>query len=138
MHDRGHIQRSPRSIFVVTAHELFKQGFAVGTWNFFEAILVKGALGGVGGALKRKADSLVSKGTDIPDATELFAALQKTEMVIRLFFANDDAVEKAVQEMPKDVPSIPSTMRIHQAVTIAQAKLTCRDVGCLCTLNSDL
>lgn len=69
------------------AHELFKQGFATfGTWNFFEAILVKGALGGVGGALKRKADSLVSKGTDIPNAAELFAALQKTETVIRLFF----------------------------------------------------
>jgi len=72
----------------------------------------------------RKADSLVIKGTDILDASELFAVLQKTETAIKLFFVNEEAVEKTVQEMPKDVPSIPSTMRIHQAVNFAQGELT--------------
>ena len=47
-------------------------------WNFFEASHRKGALDGVGGALKRTTESLVNKGTDIPNATELFAVLQKT------------------------------------------------------------
>lgn len=64
--------------------ELFKRGFTAGTWNFFEASHGKSAPEGVGGALKSKADSLVNKGTDIPDAAELFAVLQKTEMEIKL------------------------------------------------------
>ncbi len=57
--------------------ELFRRGFTAGTWNFFEASHGKGAPDGVGGALKRRADCLVSKGTDIPDAAALFFCVAK-------------------------------------------------------------
>lgn len=79
----------------------------------------KGAPDGVGGVLKRRADSLVSKRTDIPDAAELFAMLQKTETTIKLFIVDEEAVEKAIQEMPNDWSPIPLTMRMHQAMTLA-------------------
>lgn len=39
--------------------ELFRRGFAAGTWNFFEASHGKGAPDGVGGALKRIVTVLV-------------------------------------------------------------------------------
>ncbi|XP_070408481.1 uncharacterized protein [Nothobranchius furzeri] len=131
-------QYRQRGNFFMFCTELFKQGFTAGTWNFFEASHGKGAPDGVGGALKRRADSLVSKATDIPHAAKFFDVLQKTETTIKLFFVNEEAVEKAVQEMPNDVPSIPSTMRIHQVVTLAQGELTYRDISCLCTTRQNL
>lgn len=40
--------------------------------------------------------------------------------------------------MPKDLPPVPSTMRMHQAVTLAHGELTYRDVSCLCTAQQNL
>ena len=65
---------------------------------------------------QRRADRLVGKGIDIPDAAKLFAVMQKTETTTKLFFVNEEAVEKAVLEMPNDVPPVTSTRRMHQAV----------------------
>lgn len=53
----------------------------------------------------------------IPDAAKLFAMLQNTEKTIKLFYVKEGAVEKAVQEMPNDVPPVPSIRRMHQAAT---------------------
>ncbi|XP_028254033.1 uncharacterized protein LOC114441699 isoform X2 [Parambassis ranga] len=131
-------QYKQRGNFFLFCTELFRRGFAAGTWNFFEASHGKGAPDGVGGALKRRADSLVSKGTDIPDAAELFSALQKTDTTIKLFFVKEEAVEKAVSMMPNNVPPIPSTMRMHQAVTLTHGKLMYRDVSCLCSETQNL
>lgn len=60
-------QYHQRGNFYLFCTELFQKGFEKGTWNFFEANHGKGAPDGVGGVLKRIADDLVSKGTDIPD-----------------------------------------------------------------------
>lgn len=54
--------------------------------SLFDVSYGKGAPDGLGGTLKRMADSLVSKGTDIPDASELFSVLSKTDTAIKLFF----------------------------------------------------
>ena len=67
----------------------------------------------VGAALKRTADNLVNKGTEIPDAAELFAVLQNTETTIKLFFDSEEEVEQAVLEMPKDLPG--SSVRYEDA-----------------------
>ncbi|XP_062319382.1 uncharacterized protein LOC134022109 [Osmerus eperlanus] len=124
--------------FFLFCTELFMRGFTAGTWNFFEASHGKGAPDGVGGALKRRADGLVSQGRDIPDAAELFAVLQETNTKIKLFFVSEEAVDKAVSEMPNDVPPVPSTMRIHQVVSQAHGELIYRDVSCLCTATQNL
>ncbi|KAI4893799.1 hypothetical protein NFI96_020780, partial [Prochilodus magdalenae] len=73
-------------------------GFTAGTWNFFEASHGKGAPDGVGGALKRRADS-------------------------------QEVVEKKAvfRRCPVNLPPIPFTMRMHQAVTLAHGELTYRD-----------
>lgn len=59
------------NLFVVST-ELFRRGFTAGTWSLTEASHGKGAL-------KRRADCLVPRGRDIPDAAELFAVLQETQ-----------------------------------------------------------
>ncbi|XP_067440303.1 uncharacterized protein [Thunnus thynnus] len=79
-------------------------------WIFLEVSHGKGTPDGVGGALKRMADSLVSEGTDIPDASELFPVLNKTDTTIKSCFVEEEAADRAVSEMPKDVPPVPSTM----------------------------
>lgn len=131
-------QYKQRGNLLLFCTELFRQGFTAGTWNFFEASHGKGAPDGVGGALKRRADSLVSQGRDITDAAELFEVLQETNTKIKLFFVSEEAVDKAVLEMPNDVPPIPSIMRIHQVVSLAHGVLIYRDVSCLCTTTQNL
>lgn len=125
-------QYRQRGNFYLFCTELYKRGFAQGTWNFFEANHGKGAPDGVGGALKRQADDLVSKGHDIPDARALFSALSKTQTSIKLFYVEEEDIEKAVRAMPQNIQPVPSTMRLHQVVTLARGSLICRDVSCMC------
>lgn len=88
-----------------------------GTWNFFEANHGKGAPDGVGSVLKRLADDLVSKGSDIPDARSLFSALARIGTSIKLFYVEEEDIEKSIQAMPQNIPPVPSTMHLHQVVT---------------------
>lgn len=45
------------------------------SWNYYEAGHGKGAPDGIGGYLKRIADGLVARGTDIPNYEALVSAL---------------------------------------------------------------
>jgi len=66
---------------------LYEHGFSPGTWNYFEAGHGKGAPDGVGGALKRSADAVVSSGADVPDASNFYGLLaDKTS--IKLYFCS--------------------------------------------------
>lgn len=121
-----------RGNFFLFSMELYKWGFTQGSWNFFEASHGKGAPDGVGGVLKRQADSLVSKGHDITDARSLYSALIKLNTTIKLFYVDEDDIEQAVLNMPKNIPSVPSVMRLHQVVTTERGSLICRDISCMC------
>ena len=105
--------------FFLFSTELDKRGLR-GTWNFFESSHGKGAPDGVGAALKRSADNLISHGRDIINAYELFKALSETDTSIKLYFIENEAVEQALQRMPSTIPPVPGTMRIHQVITLAQ------------------
>lgn len=83
------------------------------------------------GALKRTADMAVAKGRDIPDVHKLFKALTETNTT--LFFVKSEDVESAMEKMPKQIPAVPVTMRIHQVITLASGELIHRDVSCMCT-----
>lgn len=129
--------RQRGNLFLVST-ELFSCGFKAGTWNYFEASHGKGAPDGIGGALKRKADSIVCRGTDIPGAAELYSALQKSGTSVKLFFVDEQDIDRAVQGMPNDLPPLPSTMKMHQAVTLAYGEVSYRDVSCMCTAAQNL
>lgn len=124
--------------FYLFSTELHKRGFTAGTWNFFEASHGKGAPDGVGGVLKRTADRLVSHGRDIPSAAHLFKSLCDAGTTVKLFYVDNDTVDKATKEMPTGLPIVPSTMKIHQLITLAPGKLTYRDVSCLCSTQQVL
>ncbi|GAA6067166.1 NACHT, LRR and PYD domains-containing protein 14-like [Tachysurus ichikawai] len=102
-------QYKQKGNFFLFSTELAKRGIKAGTWNFFEASHGKGAPGGVGAALKRTADMLISHGRDIQDAHEIFEALLETNTSIKLFFVNDDTVEQALERMPSNLPAVPAT-----------------------------
>ncbi len=126
-------QYKQRGNFFLFSTELDRRGFKAGSWNFFEASHSKGAPDDVGGALKRTADMMVAKGRDIPDAHELFKALTETNTTVKLFFVKSEDIESAMKKMPKHIPAVPGTMRIHQVITLAPGELIHRDVSCMCT-----
>ncbi|XP_030251615.1 uncharacterized protein LOC115568462 [Sparus aurata] len=126
-------QYKQRGNFFLFATELDRRGFKAGSWNFFEASHGKGAPDGVGGALKRAADMMVAKGRDIPDAAELYKALTESNTTVKLFFVKSQDVEEAIEKMPKLIPAVPGTMRIHQVITLAPGEMLSRDVSCMCT-----
>lgn len=126
-------QYKQRGNFYLFSTELDKRGFKAGSWNFFEASHGKGAPDGVVGALKRAADKMVAKGRDIPDAEELFRALSETNTSVKLFFVKSEDVEEAMEKLPKQIPAVPATMRIHQVITLAPGELMARDASCMCT-----
>lgn len=59
---------------------------------------------------------MVAKGRDIPDAHKPFKALTKTNTTVK----NED-VESAMEKLPKKIPAVLGTMRIHQVITLATA-----------------
>lgn len=125
------------NLFLFFSTELEKRGIKAGTWNVFEASHGKGSPDGVGAALKRTADMLISHGRDIQDAHELFKALLETNPSIKLFFVDGETVERALERMPLNLPAVPATMRIHQVVTLAPGEMS-RDVSCMCSTRKQL
>jgi len=90
----------------------------------------EGAPDGVGGAIKRTADRLISQGNDIPDGAALYQML-KTQTTIKLFFVEATAVEATAQ--PPPLPTVPGTMKLHQLITDEAGVIMYRDVGCFCS-----
>ncbi|KAI7792928.1 hypothetical protein IRJ41_022844 [Triplophysa rosa] len=117
---------------------LQEYGFQSGTWNFFEASHGKGAPDGVGGLLKRTADRLVSHGVHIPNAELFFKKLVDAQTSVKLFYVSEDDVDEATKNMPAGLPVVPSTIRIHQLVTVSRGQISYRDVSCLCSTRQTL
>ncbi|MCJ8734780.1 hypothetical protein PDJAM_G00239420 [Pangasius djambal] len=69
---------------------------------------------------------------------ELFKALDKSNTSVKLFYVTSESINEATENMPDNIPSVPSTMRIHQVVTTHPAKLIYRDVSCMCSIATVL
>ncbi len=69
----------------------------------------------------------------LTDAHKLFKALTETNTTVKLFFVKSEDIESAMKKMPKQIPAVPGTMRIHQVITLAPGELIHRDVSCMCT-----
>jgi len=110
-------------------------GFVNGTWNFSEAGHGKGAADGVGGALKRTADKLISLQHDISCPKLLFDVLSARKSDVILFYVSADAVIDAVANMPSTVSAISGTMNIHQVLCTAFGQIRYRDVSCFCSFD---
>lgn len=103
-------------------------GFPYSTWNFFESAHGKGAADGIGGAIKRKLDSLVCYGSDITDAESAYRILNETETKIRLFYVPEILENVNIQLYP-----VPGTMALHQLRNSqSENKIIYRTLSCFC------
>ena len=90
---------------------------------------------GIGGALKRTSDRMVSQGRDIRSAKEMNDALEK-ETTIKLFYVPSSDVQASQKRWEGiNLPAVPGTMATHQFtpdIGASAATITYRDVSCLC------
>ena len=105
------------------------------SWHFFEAAHGKGAPDGIGGALKRTADRMVSQGRDIRSARDMYDTLD-TETTVKLFYVASTDVQASQKRWEGiNLPAVPGTMATHQFTPVIGASaptITYRDVSCLC------
>ncbi|KAL7842108.1 hypothetical protein SRHO_G00237970 [Serrasalmus rhombeus] len=129
-------QYKQKANFYMLSTEPFKMGFKETSWHFFEASHGKGAPDGIGGSLKRTADSLVHHGTDIPDAESLFLQLKQKTSSVELFFVSPEDVGKMAQRIVNGPPlvTIKGTMRMHQVISVVQESIKYRDISCVCKM----
>lgn len=90
--------------------------FGVNTvhWHFTESSHGKGAPDGVGGYLKRTADSLVGMGKDIPNHTVLLELLKDKCRSINIWPIEEQRIEDIDKVLPQCVKPFEGTMKIHE------------------------
>lgn len=111
-------------------HEM---GFQYGTWNFSEASHGKGAPDGIGGAIKRLSDNLVSRGIDIKNAKVLFEQV-KDKTSVKMYFIQTDEIEKMdLQKSQISIKKIPGIANTHQIISRENENhIYKRDYSCFC------
>ncbi|KAM3616647.1 uncharacterized protein V6R79_021212 [Siganus canaliculatus] len=86
-------------------------GFQRTTWNFFAKSHGKGAPDGIGGTVKRTADSLVLCGNDILDGKICHEMVGRSLCSTQLYYiTEDDAL------LPQQLKHVPATRKIHQVI----------------------
>ncbi len=121
--------------FFLLSTEPSLKGFENVTWSFFEASHCKGAPDGIGGSLKRQADTLARQGQDIEDAEVFYRKVKKAGTSVKLFFIGEDEVT-ALAERMENVPLLPikGTMNVHQVISTTPGTVKYRDISCFCQL----
>ena len=90
--------------------------FKMATWNFFESSHGKGAPDGIGAALKRIADNLVSHKNDVPDAFT-FYELVKPMTPVKLFLVTEEDIAKQ-PALGDSVPTVPG-IYVHHSLSLS-------------------
>ena len=81
--------------------------------------------------LQTQLPALVNTGTDIPDAETLLQELGKLTAV-KLFFVEDDAIQRVDKVIPADLVPVKSTMSIHQLFSDSSDSVHFRTASCFC------
>ncbi|KAJ8931032.1 hypothetical protein NQ314_016106 [Rhamnusium bicolor] len=82
------------------------------SWNFTASGHGKGPMDGVGGTVKRKADSLVLHGYDISSA-ETFINKVSTDSSIKIWEVTSEEIQKCKLDMPEGASAVPQIMALH-------------------------
>ena len=92
------------------------RGFISVNWIFTEAGHGKGAPDGVGAAVKRRADAIVSSGKDITNCADLMQNLSNQESKTRLLTVNAIDIEAVDKMLGPNIPILKGIMKIHQVI----------------------
>ncbi|CAL8336740.1 unnamed protein product [Boreogadus saida] len=114
--------------------ELFNR-FKQVTWNFSEKSHGKGAPDGVGGAVKRIADSSVNMGVDIQTTEEFYRFLKERQASskIKFLWVCEEDIRKYDESGPEVVPLVKGTMGIHQILSTEPGTILHRELSCFCS-----
>lgn len=86
------------------------------TWNYTASGHGKGPMDGVGGSLKRNADSQVAHGNDITTVEEFVSVLQTVCPKISLTEIPSQNIDSMKSICKQEISPIPNVMKMHQAV----------------------
>lgn len=102
-------------------------------WHYSEKGHGKGAADGVGGTVKRYADSLVSQGKDIPNINVLFSELKAKDSAIQFFLVNEDEIKETDKSLPQNLKAFKGTLKVHELTwsTTKRSELQARRLSCL-------
>lgn len=105
---------------------------SVATWNYSAAGHGKGAPDGIGGCLKRTADTVVAQGHDIDSLPRLVEVLQENTRNIVLCVVHEDDIKAIKQMIPQSLPPFKGTMKTHQIVFLKDnpKELKMRTLSC--------
>ncbi|CAH0558569.1 unnamed protein product [Brassicogethes aeneus] len=123
--------RQKQNFYLICTKLFSEYKFTKVTWNFFEAGHGKGAADGIGGFLKRTADQLVARGTDISDATNFYLTLKNVSKV-RLHLITNEDIEQSSKQIPEHILPLLGTMKVHQVFTEEVGVLKYRNLSCFC------
>lgn len=71
---------------------------------------------GIGGAVKRKLDGLVSYGHDIINGLDAYNNLNNVLKSIKCFYVCDGDIKRLEKLLTKNITPVPGTMQIHQII----------------------
>lgn len=123
-----------KSNFYLLSTDIFKYGLTAATWNFSEASHGKGAPDGVGGAVKRKADSFLNNKVDVPNALALYDLVNGRGDIMYSYITQED-INSYEKELPKSIATVKGTMKIHQLNVVTKYSLSHRVLSCFCADN---
>nr|CAI5836339.1 unnamed protein product [Callosobruchus analis] len=86
-------------------------------WHYFESHHGKGAPDGIGGCVKRTADSLVARGEDIPNYETLLKKLQTLNGILVLPI-DEREISEFDSKIPVSLEAFKGTMKVHEALWI--------------------
>ncbi|KAK3085700.1 hypothetical protein FSP39_007459 [Pinctada imbricata] len=109
-----------------------KYGFHKSTWNFTEAGHGKSSADGVGGLVKRTADDLVSKGTDIIDVNTFYTHVSERIRNVNFVVIPSDNIDAI--HIPETLKPVKGTMSLHQVVSYKDKvdRIGTRTLSCFC------
>ena len=115
--DTPSTQYRNRTLFYLFCNGLrFTFPIKVATWNYYAPGHGKGAADGIGGTLKRTADSVVTQGVDIASFQDFVTTLQAHIRNINLYVVHEDKISTVKALIPSKLPAFKGTMSVHQLV----------------------
>lgn len=102
-------------------------------WHYFESHHGKGAPDGIGGYVKRMADSFVSRGQDIPNF-ETFIDKLNTLQGIKILPIDESSISEFNKKLPLKLRVFKGTQQVHEVVwsKIEPHTLRFRKLSCSC------
>ena len=109
----------------------FEMGFDEVSWIFYEAGHGKGAPDGVGAAVKRNADDLISHGKDVLSARNLHDQLLPSTS-IKLFLVAEEEITGIEKSLPSTIQPVAGLMKVHQINCTAIGVIDSFRLSCFC------